>query len=125
MSDENINEHPFAPQEAQAPQGEAPVQHYDPVQQYDQGPPSPTGRKPDHIAYTVKNTPDGKNYFNRVGAAWKHKDGRGVELVLDSVPIDGRITLRQQREQRMQGYQDERAQQPVNNGQTPDYGPER
>ena len=87
---------------------------------------SNTGRKPDQIAYSVKDTPDGKGHWNRVGAMWKHKDGRGSEIILDSTPIDGRITLREQRDQRMQGYQEERAtQQPVSNGQAPDYGRER
>ncbi|MBL8499056.1 MAG: hypothetical protein LZF84_08465 [Nitrosomonas sp.] len=87
---------------------------------------SHTGRKPDQIAYTVRETSDGKEYWNRIGAMWKHKDGRGSELVLDSIPMDGRITLREQRDQRMQDYQDERAkQQPVNNTRTRDYGRDR
>ncbi len=87
---------------------------------------SHTGRKPDQIAYTVRETSDGKEYWNRIGAMWKHKDGRGSELVLDSIPMDGRITLREQRDQRMQDYQDERSkQQPVNNTRTRDHGYER
>lgn len=91
-----------------------------------EGPPAQAGRKPDQIAYTVKESPDGKGYWNRVGAVWNHKDGRGAEIILESTPIDGRITLREQRDQRMQDYQDERTQQqPVNNGQAPDYGPQR
>jgi hypothetical protein len=88
--------------------------------------PSQAGRRPDQIAYSVRGTPDDREYWNRVGAVWMHKDGRGAELILDSVPIDGRITLREQRDQRMQGYQDERAaQQPVNRGRMPDHGRER
>lgn len=84
------------------------------------------GRKPDQIAYSVKESPDGKGYWNRVGAVWNHKDGHGAELVLDSMPVDGRITLRDQRDQRMQDYQDEReARQPVKQARTRDYGRER
>ncbi|SEP76906.1 hypothetical protein [Nitrosomonas ureae] len=87
---------------------------------------SHTGRKPDRIAYTVRKTQNGKEYWNRVGASFEHKDGRGSELILDSIPMDGRITLREQRDQRMQDYQDERAkQQPVNNTRTRDHGHER
>lgn len=87
---------------------------------------SNTGRKPDQIAYSVKESPDGKGYWNRIGAVWNHKDGRGAELILDSIPMDGRITLREQREQRMQDYQDERdTRQPVNNGQTRNHGRQR
>ena len=87
---------------------------------------SNTGRKPDQIAYAVKDSPDGKGYWNRVGALWNHKDGHGAELILDSMPMDGRITLRDQRDQRMQDYQDEReTRQTVNNGQTRNHGRER
>lgn len=88
--------------------------------------PSHTGRKPDRIAYTVRETQDGKKFFNRIGSSWEHKDGRGSEIVLDSIPMDGRITLREQRDQRMQDYQDERSkQQPVDNTRTRDHGYER
>jgi hypothetical protein len=62
------------------------------------------GRKPDYIAYQVNQTQDGKGIFNRIGAAWTHKDGQGLQLQLDSLPVDGRITLRELREERMQGY---------------------
>ncbi|GJL72932.1 MAG: hypothetical protein NMNS01_21310 [Nitrosomonas sp.] len=87
---------------------------------------SNTGRKPDQIAYTVKESPDGKGYWNRVGALFYHKDGHGAELILDSIPVNGRITLREQRDQRMQDYQDEReARQPVKNTRTRNYGRER
>jgi len=85
-----------------------------------------TGRKPDQIAYSVKESPDGKGYWNRVGAAWKHQDGHGTEIILDSTPVNGRISLRDQRDQRMQGYQDERdTRQAVNDGQTRNHGRER
>ena len=67
------------------------------------------GRKPDFIAYNVKEGRDGKPHFNRVGAAWQHKDGQGYEVTLDSVPVSGRITLRERREERMRGYDKERA----------------
>lgn len=36
-----------------------------------------------------------KSYWTRVGAAWKHKDGEGLNLQLDLVPLaGGRIVLR-------------------------------
>lgn len=83
-------------------------------------------RKPDQIAYTVKESPDGNEYWNRIGALWKHRDGQGGELILDSVPVNGRITLREQRDQRMEDYQEERAaRQSVNNTRTRDHGRER
>lgn len=53
----------------------------------------PTNR-PSFIAYHVNDGQDGKSYFNRVGAAFPHKDGQGHNILLDSVPVDGRVTLR-------------------------------
>ena len=50
--------------------------------------------KPSHIAYQVRNGGEGKSYFNRVGSAFAHGDGKGFNLVLDSTPVDGRVTLR-------------------------------
>ncbi len=66
------------------------------------------GRKPDFIAYQVNQTQDGKGVFNRCGAAWTHKDGQGLQIQLDSLPVNGRITLRELREERMQQYADQR-----------------
>ena len=48
---------------------------------------------PSHIAYQVRQTDD-KSYFNNIGAAYEHKDGQGFNIQLDSVPVDGKVTLR-------------------------------
>ncbi|MCI0655078.1 MAG: hypothetical protein L0Y39_11460 [Methylococcaceae bacterium] len=69
------------------------------------------GRKPDFIAYQVQETQDGKGIWNRIGAAWRHKDGQGMEVSLNSLPVNGRVTLRTMREERMQDYADERGGQ--------------
>ncbi len=67
-------------------------------------------RKPDFVAYQVQETQDGKGIWNRIGAAWRHKDGHGVELTLNSLPVNGRVTtLRELREERMQDYSEERS----------------
>ena len=55
-------------------------------------------KSPSHLAYQVSEGQDGKSYFNKVGAAWKHKDGQGYNLHLDSMPVDGRVTLRTPKE---------------------------
>lgn len=66
------------------------------------------GRQPDLIGYTVKDRgPDKDPYWNRVGAAWRHRDGKGLDLHLDATPVDGRITLR---EQRREEFQEDRRQ---------------
>ncbi|MEN8129339.1 MAG: hypothetical protein ABFS45_03920 [Pseudomonadota bacterium] len=69
------------------------------------------GRRPDFIAYNVQESRDNKVFWNKVGAAWRHQDGQGYDLHLESMPLDGRVTLRELREERMQGYEDERQAQ--------------
>ena len=72
---------------------------------------SASGRKPDFIAYNVRESQDGKGYWNKVGAAWQHRDGQGYDIQLDSVPVDGRVTLRERREEQMQDYAAQRQEQ--------------
>jgi len=36
-----------------------------------------------------------KSFWNKVGAAWSHKDGHGYTIQLETCPINGRIVLRQ------------------------------
>ncbi len=72
------------------------------------------GKKhPSHHAFQVNEGQDGKSYFNRVGAAFEHRDGQGFNVVLDSVPVDGRVTLRtpQERLQDMRSEPDLQPQQ--------------
>lgn len=54
-------------------------------------------RTPDFIAWNVTEKSE-KSYWSRVGAAWKHKDGKGFTLQLDMLPINGRIALREPNE---------------------------
>jgi hypothetical protein len=55
---------------------------------------SDTSKKPTHIAFHVKNLNDDKSFWTRVGAAWEHKDGKGLSVQLDCIPVDGRLELR-------------------------------
>lgn len=50
-------------------------------------------KRPDFNAYHVKKYGEGKSNWTQIGAAWKHADGSGINLMLDCVPIDGRVTL--------------------------------
>ncbi len=50
----------------------------------------PASKSPTHIAYQVRESSNGKGFWNRIGVAWANKDG-GFTLQLDSLPIDGRI----------------------------------
>jgi hypothetical protein len=68
-------------------------------------------RKPDFVAYQVQDTEDGKGIWNRIGAAWRHRDGHGIELNLNSLPVNGRVTLRELKEERMQNYKEQKSTQ--------------
>ena len=51
-------------------------------------------RTPAYIAYHVRDGKTEKGFFTRIGAAWPNADGKGFNIQLDVVPLDGRITLR-------------------------------
>lgn len=53
-----------------------------------------TGKQPTHIAYQVRDREGGKAFWTRIGAAWQNSDGKGFNIQLECVPLDGRITLR-------------------------------
>jgi hypothetical protein len=53
-----------------------------------------TSRMPSHFAYNVRNREGGDNYWIRIGSAWAHADGNGFNIQLETVPLDGRISLR-------------------------------
>lgn len=58
-----------------------------------------TYRKPGYIAYHVKRPNDGQSYWTRIGAAFRHQDGKGFNLVLDAFPVNGEVVLRIPEEQ--------------------------
>ena len=51
-------------------------------------------KTPTHVAYQIRDTEDGKGFWTRIGAAWPHSDGKGFNVSLDSIPLDGRVVLR-------------------------------
>jgi hypothetical protein len=56
-----------------------------------------TNFKPDFNVYTVIEYTKGKEKKARwlqIGAAWANKDGEGINVQLDALPIDGKLVLR-------------------------------
>ena len=51
-------------------------------------------KAPDFIAWHIVQKGE-KSYWNKVGASWNHKDGKGQTILLEVVPINGRIVLRE------------------------------
>lgn len=55
----------------------------------------PTSKNPNYVAYSVAERKDNqKPFWTRIGVGFLHQDGGGLNLLLDCLPIDGRITLR-------------------------------
>ena len=54
--------------------------------------------KPTHTAYSVrdfqKQTGEANSSWSKIGVAFLHKDGKGLDVVLDALPVSGRIVLR-------------------------------
>ncbi|NEO33493.1 MAG: hypothetical protein F6K36_24325 [Symploca sp. SIO3C6] len=53
-----------------------------------------TKKKPTHEVFQVIDAGGDNKYWNRIGAAWLHDDEAGVSVVLNAVPIDGRLVIR-------------------------------
>ncbi len=52
-------------------------------------------RKPQYEAFHVRNNGDnGKGFWTKIGVAWPHKDGKGLDVRLNAMPIDGRVAIR-------------------------------
>ena len=45
-------------------------------------------------AWHVINKGD-NSFWTKVGAAWPHRDGKGLSLILSVIPMNGLIVLRQ------------------------------
>jgi len=66
----------------------------------------PTG--PDFVAYNVREGKGDKDYWDRVGVGFMHRDGKGVDIRLNSIPTDGHVTLRE-RAQDFKNKQEDKA----------------
>ena len=58
-------------------------------------------RKPSHDICHIKDTGNDKGHWTTIGAAWMHKDDKGLNLEFDFFPLDvkreknpGRIVIR-------------------------------
>ena len=79
-----------------------------PTQQTVRDPPhqqrrTPVSGKPSHKVYAVEDREvdpsendgdDNKAFWTRVGSAWPHKDGKGLNIVLSALPVKDRKSTR-------------------------------
>jgi hypothetical protein len=53
------------------------------------------GTAPTHIVYQVLDREgDQSAIWTRIGAAWPHSDGKGFNITLTALPVDGRLSVR-------------------------------
>ena len=50
---------------------------------------------PSHVVYQVRDRENDKAIWTRVGAAWRHQDGKGFNVQLSAYPVGGRLTIRE------------------------------
>lgn len=53
-----------------------------------------TTNRPTHAIWQVQGEAP-RERWNRVGAGWMHKDLKGMRLVFDSMPLSGRVVVRE------------------------------
>ena len=55
-------------------------------------------QKPSYKVFVVEDRKgeddEGDAFWTRVGSAWAHKDGKGFNVVLSALPVNGRLVLR-------------------------------
>ncbi len=54
-------------------------------------------KRPTHTAYSVRDyqkNGETKSDWTRIGIAWAHRDGEGFDIVLEALPVNGRVALR-------------------------------
>jgi hypothetical protein len=49
--------------------------------------------RPTHNVFVVEGEGD-KAYWTKVGVAWQHSDGEGMNITLSAIPLTGRIVVR-------------------------------
>ena len=50
---------------------------------------------PTHRAYSVIRREGQDDYWLNIGLAFPHKDGKGLNIVLQALPLDGKIVCRE------------------------------
>ena len=62
--------------------------------------PTTTNNSPTHTVYTIREIGQDKSNWFEIGSLWPHKDGKGFNICLDAVPVDGRLVIREKGEKK-------------------------
>ena len=52
-----------------------------------------SGKKPDFVAFSIRERGENKAKWTEIGVAFRNKDG-GFTVLFDAVPLSGKIVLR-------------------------------
>ncbi|TQF40095.1 hypothetical protein UNPF46_11570 [Bradyrhizobium sp. UNPF46] len=55
-----------------------------------------------HGVFVVEGEGD-KAFWTKIGAAWPHEDGKGFNLQLSCLPLDGRLVVREPKTEKETG----------------------
>jgi len=58
---------------------------------------APAKNAPSHGVFVVEGEGD-RAYWIKIGCAWMHNDGEGLNVILSAVPVGGRIVIRAKKE---------------------------
>jgi hypothetical protein len=61
-----------------------------------------TKKRPTHIIWAVTGEGDDA-FWTRIGAGWTNRDGKGISLRLDCIPLRGRTVIREVTEEEPAG----------------------
>ena len=56
-----------------------------------------TSKRPTHTAYSVRDyqrNGQKESDWTRIGVAWQHRDGDGFDIILEALPVSGRVAIR-------------------------------
>jgi len=59
-------------------------------------------KHPTHRAYTVLKREGQDDFWLNIGLAFQHTDGKGLNIVLQALPLDGKIVLREPSEEKLE-----------------------
>lgn len=66
-------------------------------------------KQPTHRAYSVIKREGQDDFWLNIGLAFPHKDGKGLNVVLQAFPLDGKIVLREPSDDEPEQQGDRRA----------------
>jgi hypothetical protein len=70
-------------------------------------------QQPTYQAYTVVKRESQDDFWLNIGAAFMHQDGDGFNVVLQALPINGKIVLRLPKEDAKETTDTERSRQTI------------